>query len=557
MAKRFVFRSNQSIGAAQAELDARYLSECFVDTGDLAVVRDCGDPRRIVAGRTGAGKSALLSRLADIEGITLSIRPESLSLGYIANSNVINFFAQLGVKMDIFYRLLWRHVLVVEILKARFRIYDDAAKRNFLQTLWGVIPRKKQHELALDYLREWGESFWQETEYRVQEITSKLEHDLETSVEATIKGVGGISGGAARKLSEEQRQEVIHRGQEVVNRVQVVELSRVIDLLDEVLLEDRQKRYFILIDKLDEDWVEERLRYQLIRALIETSLDFARIKNVKVVLAARNDLLDRVYRFTRDSGFQEEKYRTSTLEIRWTRDQLIEILDSRIGALVRDKYISVTVSHRDILPQRVGRQPAIDYILERTLMRPRDIIQFFNSCISQSDGKPFISERALRQAEGVYSRERLRALGDEWYGLYPNLLHLSRLLKRGRDAFQVSDIPLDRVEENYLELLVSGQAKSGIDMQMMNMVFEAAMSLQEYRANVVFIFYRVGLVGLKTDPFAPVSWSDLGGVSVSSAEVRDDTKAFVHKAFWRCLGIGSLAEDSTGGDLLDRTLGAD
>ena len=543
MPKRFIFKSNQTIGAAQAELDSHYLAECFVDTGDLLVLRNCDDPRRIVAGRTGAGKSALLARLAELEEHPIQIRPESLALAYIANSNVIAFFTEAGVKMDIFYRLLWRHVLVVEVLKARFNIENEAAKRSFLDTLWQVIPRNKKHELALQYLRNWGESFWKETEYRIQEVTSTLENELQGSVGPSLRGIGVLNASAARRLTEQQKEEVVHRAQEVVNKVQIVELSRVIDLLDEVLLNDPQRKYFVVIDKLDEDWVEERLRYQLIRALIETSLDFARIKNVKVIIAARNDLLDRVYRFTRDPGFQEEKYRTSTLQIHWTREQLIEILDSRIGVLVREQYTREPVTHQDVLTPKVGRQAGIDYLLGRTLMRPRDVIQFFNACIAHSDGRPTITLRALREAEGVYSRERLRALADEWFGLYPNLLHLTRLLKRRRETFAADELELGDLEENYLELLVSGQGQNGLDLQMMNLVFEGAMSLAEYRTNVLLVFYKVGLVGLKVEAFSPISWGDAGAVTVSNAEVTDATRVYIHKTFWRCLGIGSMDDD--------------
>ena len=111
MAKKFVFRNNQIIGAAAAESDEYYLSKCFVDTGDLEILRNCEDPRNLLVGRTGIGKSALLSRLIDTEDHVIQISPESLSLSYIANSNVLKFFSETGVKMDIFYRLLWRHVL--------------------------------------------------------------------------------------------------------------------------------------------------------------------------------------------------------------------------------------------------------------------------------------------------------------------------------------------------------------------------------------------------------------------------------------------------------------
>lgn len=62
---KFYFRNRDSIGAADAGDDLDTLRDCFVDTGDLAVLRDCAKPERIVLGRTGTGKTALLSRLLD------------------------------------------------------------------------------------------------------------------------------------------------------------------------------------------------------------------------------------------------------------------------------------------------------------------------------------------------------------------------------------------------------------------------------------------------------------------------------------------------------------
>lgn len=534
---KFIFRSNQTIGAAAAELDSFYLHQCFVDTGDLDIICDCDDPRRLIVGRTGAGKSALIARMAEQVDNLITIRPESLALTYISNSNTLKFFIEAGVKMDIFYRLLWRHVLVVEVLKERFHIDSDASRKTFVDALWRLVPRRKQHEQALEYLRNWGESFWKETEYRIQEVTSKLEDELSGAIKGSLPGIGGLNASAARRLTEEQRDEVISRAQDIVNKVQIKELSNVIDLLGDVLLADKQQRFYVAIDKLDEDWVEDRLRFRLIRALIETSLDFARINNVKVVIALRNDLLDRVFRHTRDAGFQEEKYRTSALFVTWTRDQLIKVLDTRIQVLVREKYTKQPVTHTKLLPKRVGKQQVIDYMLERTHMRPRDIIQFFNACIQLADGRPNISERALREAEGTYSRERLRALADEWFGLYPNLMHLAKLLSGRSEVFKIGDIELSDLEENYLQLLVSGQGKDGLDMSIMTTQFEGGMDLDEYRKNIILIFHKVGLLGLKVDNQMGVAWAEGTAQSVSRAELDADTRAYVHRAYWRALGV--------------------
>jgi hypothetical protein len=346
----FVFRSNQTIGASPAEQDNFYLEQCFIDTGDLEVLYNCEDPRRILIGRTGAGKSALIRQLEKNTENVIILRPESLALTYIANSNIINFFIEAGVKMDIFYRLLWRHIFVVEILKLHFHIEDEARKKSFLSQIWNIVPKKKQHELALDYLKDWGGTFWQETEYRIEEVTKKLEKELQASIEGSVTGVGKLSFSAARKLTEEEKAEIVNRAQDVVKKIQIRELSTVMDFLGEVLIKNNQRKYYIAIDRLDEDWVEDQLRYRLIRALIETSMDFARIKNTKIVVAIRYDLLDRVFRYTRDSGFQEEKYRTSMLQPSWTRERLISVLDSRINVLVKEQYTKTIVTHKELLP---------------------------------------------------------------------------------------------------------------------------------------------------------------------------------------------------------------
>ncbi len=113
----FVFRRHDQIGALDARQDEAFLSQCFVDTGDLSVLLDCSDPRRVVVGRTGAGKTALLQRLAELAGRATLLPPEHLALNYVSNSTILSFVFGLGVKLDPFFRLLWRHVLVVELIK--------------------------------------------------------------------------------------------------------------------------------------------------------------------------------------------------------------------------------------------------------------------------------------------------------------------------------------------------------------------------------------------------------------------------------------------------------
>jgi hypothetical protein len=292
---------------------------------------------------------------------------------------------------------------------------------------------------------------------------------------------------------------------------------------------------------LDEDWVEDKLRLQLIRALIETGLEFTKISNVKVIISLRSDLLDRVYRFTRDPGFQEEKYRTSSIDLTWPKDKLIEVLDRRVDKLVKGQYTKQSVTCKDLLrPIRISKRQtiqAVDYMIERTLFRSRDLIQFFNICISQADGKTVIDPRTLITSEGIYSRERFRALVDEWIGIYPNLAISAQILKKRNQNFKVLDISLSDIEEHCLQAVTSLDAVEGSDIDEMTAVAEGKFGSEMYRKNLVLVLYKVGLIGIRTNGSMPISWSFLGSPSVSGAEIEGESRVYIHPTFWRHFGI--------------------
>ena len=100
---KFRFKQVDRIGAADALEDQEFLSQCFLDTGLLGVLRNVDDPRRIVLGRTGSGKTALILELERKEPRCIRIEPESLALPYVSNSTVLDFVSRLGVKLDVFF----------------------------------------------------------------------------------------------------------------------------------------------------------------------------------------------------------------------------------------------------------------------------------------------------------------------------------------------------------------------------------------------------------------------------------------------------------------------
>jgi hypothetical protein len=117
----FRFRRADRVGSPSAE-DDELLHECFVDAGDLEALSDTHNPYRIVVGRTGAGKTALLRKLDELEENVVWLQPDSLSLQYLANNSMIKYLTDNSVDLDLFYKVLWRHIFAVELIKVRYRI---------------------------------------------------------------------------------------------------------------------------------------------------------------------------------------------------------------------------------------------------------------------------------------------------------------------------------------------------------------------------------------------------------------------------------------------------
>lgn len=514
-----------------------------MDTGDLALLESFDDNRVILLGRTGTGKSALLTMLSNRNNQhTIHISPENLALTYVSNSTILKFFSSLGVNLDPFFKLLWRHVLTVEILSHYFPEKESGTQKSLIDRLSeffsGSSKKDKDMQQAILYLESWGKNFWKETEFRVKEITSKLEEELRSALNAEIGyapvSVGGNIGDK-KKLTKTMCTQLLTRGQDIICKAQVQDLQKVINLLGTVLA-DRQKQYYIVIDGIDEKWVEERLRYKLIMARIHTARDFINVDNAKIIIALRRDLIERVFSLTRDSGFQEEKYQSLYLPLHWDKTDILNVLDLRIQKLFARRYTNHSVSHHNLLPTKFRGLSIDDYIYS-IARRPRDVITFFNTCMASATNQAELTNKELKIAEGEYSQKRLRALGDEWSGDYPTLLDFTKILQQRPCSFKISILQDDDIGELCLQVVADDAEGPGDLHQNAIKVVDSAMSSESFKFKMIKIFYRVGLVGLKLSSHEQESWADELGRSVSSAEITNDTSVTVHPSYRRALGV--------------------
>lgn len=536
---QFVFRKHDNVGAAAAEHDSQFLADCFVDTGDISYLLDRSNPKRIIVGRTGAGKTALLYRLMHSGSNVIQLSPHDLSLNFIATNKVIAFFEEAGVNLSPFYVLLWQHLLVVELIKNKYQIKDESSYKNLMRSISSIVSKKDRNkELALDYFEKWGHKFWQTTEQRIHELTNRVEESLTAGANGKLAGVA-INVEGARKLSHEQRSEVKEHGLDAVSKVQIRELENMLSVLEENIFDDSKNPYYVSIDMLDEDWADDRIKFKLIRSLIDVVNRFKRLSNVKVILAIRHDLLYKVHHLESIAGFQEEKYKALYLNLKWEKSDLEKIVELRINKLIRRHYTKGAVSFVDVFPAHVDGKNTFDYLLERTFYRPRDIIMFVNECLELCAGKPKITATIIKEAENNYALERLQSLSYEWNTILPDLTHTSRLLFGMKGHFEVSQITQEYLGGKFEEIAYSLNDESAdpITKQLLSLYTVKNANFESVRNYVLREFYAIGLIGIKTGPTDSVGWSQMNSPRLNAGQIRPTSIVYIHPMFYRALGV--------------------
>ena len=451
-----VLRSGTNIGVSAAEADNEFLFQCFVDHQAIAQLQDFEDGRFFASGRTGSGKTAILRMIEKNNPNVSVVDVFELAVSYVANSTIMQFLAAVDVDLDIIFQALWKHVLCIEFIRLKYSVTSTEESKSWFQRLRLQFESDERKKVAIQYLQDWEGRFWITMDENIKEITQKIEHRVQAELGAEVAKFNA-SAGYARSLSKEKKSAIVATAKRLVDQSMLVELNKVLVLLEEYDDNNRMADgYYILIDRLDEKWVDEAIRYQLIRALIECLRSFGKIRNLKIVVAIRSDVLDRVVQESSHAGFQREKYDDYFLTLRWTDAQLRELIDKRINFLFRKKYSKEQLFFSDVFDRKVGNMDSFKYMLERTLLRPRDIIQFVNVCLAQSEGKSKVPQGAIRRAESEYSRVRLQALTEEWESAFPSLkIAFEIIAKRGK-RLQAEHLFLDdfvtefavRVSEN-------------------------------------------------------------------------------------------------------------
>jgi hypothetical protein len=490
-------KPGMTIGANAAEMDDEFLLPCFVHYPPVELCLDIKSRGTVIDGRTGSGKTAILKYIASTADNASEIDPFEMSMSYVSNSDVINFLYAIGADLDLLLQVLWKHVLCIEFIRMRFSVNSEETSRGVFGWLYDRFIHDARRQKAVTYLREWEGKFWITMDQNIKELTEKIENAVKAELGVEIEKFKA-GGQYEKRLSIDKKSEFVSRVKKIINSEQLSELGAVIDLLSEVESEAIQKRYYILVDRLDENWVDTAVRFKLIRGLIESLKAFRKIRDLKILVAVRSDVLERVVQETKDLTFQREKLDDYFVHLKWSEGLLKDVVDRRIRQLFRKQYTQAPITFDDVFKSKVGGMEPFEYIVERTLLRPRDAIAFVNECLNEAQGNYEVTATVIKKAESQFSIKRRASIEQEWQSAYPSIVRLMIFLSSKRRALLSFEefCPNKDMDDMAIAIYSAGQ----IAYDPLFPVAEAHCDNAPpniFPKTIVSMLYRVGAVGVK------------------------------------------------------------
>lgn len=374
------------LGHFAAEYDRR-LGQCFVENS--AYHAALTGNRGLFVGRRGAGKTAnsilLASALRNKADATVAmITPEKLQL----REMIQEVSASLDRPPDpAVFDAIWRYVLCTEVASAFVRHFDQSPHLDMHNTR-GTLAAML---------------------HRIGCNASQAFDDRLMSALRRLGDRGGRAGDARR---------------EMLQQFHAHDVAELLSVLRDV--PDR-RRVFLLIDNLDQDWTPDGLGLTV--GLIIGLLNEAQRLSHKdlpgcahVVVFLREDIYQVASRYDPNADKKAPIY------LRWDTASLLEMVATRIAATLEEAGQSAPAEARDVWDEAFASEipgcgPSFEYLVERTMLRPRDVLQFCTRCmdVARQAGHGTVEAEDVLRAEGYFSRDLFEHLKQEYSVGYPDL----------------------------------------------------------------------------------------------------------------------------------------
>jgi hypothetical protein len=376
------------LGASSAENETAKLPTYFVETDTFS--RALTGDARLIVGRKGTGKTATFLELKDRlpkgrDTIVLDLRPDGYKL--IKLREQVLDFMQSGTSEHTI-TAFWEYVLLIEIAAT---ILETDAQIHARDSRLYAPYRRLEEELA-KFSALNGADFSERIARLVDRIADRFT---------------GLS------KSEEQ---VTLSDPEVTKLIYECDLRNLKTAVGELL--KFKSNAWLLFDNIDKGWPTRGLTagdVRIIRTLIEATRkierEFRRYEvQVHSLIFLRNDVYELLVDETPDRGKEKR------ILLDWyDADLLKEVLRRRLVASGIQDSGDFDTAWRQIAVSHVGGEDSAQYLVERSLMRPRYLIDLVNYCkgFAVNLGHNLIEESDIRRGVSAFSADVFEELSLE------------------------------------------------------------------------------------------------------------------------------------------------
>jgi hypothetical protein len=401
---------NLDFGTVDAEADRR-LADYFIKTPQVDSALSFRSAHFL--GRKGAGKSAIFTQLPRLaidrygKKVAVSLMtPDQYAWGALRE------YEEQGLLLEQAHTNAWKFTIAVDAAATLLEVPVESLDQK---------PRK-----ALELIRSF--------------VTSNFGGDAPTptsTAKRLLKGLGAFNLEAFGFGIGFER-----------NKQEQILTPQIID----ILLEATNKvckdiGIIIASDRLDDSWdgseKAKSLLIGLLKATKEINDKYSNINGtgIHILTFLRSDIYQ---------GLQfddKDKHRAIEEEIYWTQDLLRDMINARLPEEITIDEIFEEGDMR-------GSIAPFNYIVKRTFLRPREVIQFLQECQKRSaPDATEISKDTIREAEERYSSWKVDDVKQEYRRLFPEFDNLIEALRQSQHRYDSVDEFLNLLEDRVKNLV--------------------------------------------------------------------------------------------------------
>jgi len=346
------FLSKITIGDPLAENEFQTLSQYYLQTDEFG--RAIRGEVNLVVGRKGTGKTALFSQVRNRKrgnraNVVVDLKPEGYQLVKL-KEEVLDYLSA-GAKAHLI-TAFWEYLLYLEIC---YKLLEKDQERHLRD------PNLYEDYIALQKLYASPIVSQGDFSERLLALSQNLSQEY-TAAHGTQEGV---------RLTADEVTAFIHSHNIRDLRIQ---LSRYLRHKEET---------WILFDNLDKGWAPQGLAsgdIVILRCLIDASRRIQREmsrddQDLHVIVFIRND----VYQLLMDESPDFGKESRASLD--WSDDSLLrEMLRRRLVQNIGSKDATFDQIWSRVCVSLYKGDETSQYLIDRSLMRPRNLLKLFNSC---------------------------------------------------------------------------------------------------------------------------------------------------------------------------------